>query len=275
MDLDNVESVLRFREARGFPVLGRWRWMTMFDAARLSWFQRRLLPSFDKVWVCSDLDRRRLARSLGEGHVQVVPNGVDIEAHAAIAARGGTRSLIFVGDMTYDPNEDAVLYFCEKVLPLIRKQDSEVQVVLVGRPSQRVQALPARLNRVMVTGIVPDVRPYLESASVSIAPIRAGGGTRLKILEAMAAGRPVVSTSIGAEGLEAVAGRDLLIADKPRDFAQACLRLLRSLALRQRVAASGRACVRSRYDWSVVHDQVRQCYASLPVRGGRLAPAVG
>ena len=149
--------------------------------------------------------------------------------------------LLFIGTMTYGPNEDAAIYFCKEILPALKEKfPGMVELLIVGRgPSPAVSAL-GKDPAVKVTGGVDSVEPYYEKAHVVIAPIRFGGGTRIKILEALAFGRPVVSTTIGAEGLDLKPSRDILIADTPEDFALACIQLAFDDELRQRIAESGR-----------------------------------
>jgi glycosyltransferase involved in cell wall biosynthesis len=166
---------------------------------------------------------------------------------------------VFTGSMDWLPNEDAMVYFCHDILPRIAAAVPDVTLSIVGRaPTARVRGL-ARDGAVEVTGRVDDVRPSLQAATVVIVPLRIGGGTRLKIFEAMAAGRAVVSTTVGAEGLEARPGRDLLVADGADAFADAVVALLRDpAARRQAVADAGQRLVRERCDWSAVAGALEQ-----------------
>jgi len=155
--------------------------------------------------------------------------------------------------MDWAPNVDGVTYFLEEILPLIRKRQPDCPVVLVGRePSAALAELAARAGGVRLTGTVDDVRPYLWDAAVSIVPLRIGGGTRLKIFESMAAHVPVVSTSIGAEGLPVVPGQHILIGDNPATFAENCIEILGNRKLRDAVSADGLELVWSRFSWEQV-----------------------
>jgi glycosyltransferase involved in cell wall biosynthesis len=171
-------------------------------------------------------------------------------------------ALLFIGDMSYVPCVDAMLYFCREVLPRIRNVVSEVELWIVGKdPLPEVARLGN--NGVHVTGQVDSVMPYYERSTVCVVPLRAGGGTRLKILEAMALGRPVVSTTIGCEGLDVVDGEHLLIADSPERFVEKTVRLLEDRMLYRHIATNGRQLVVARYDWDVIARQLMQVYAEM------------
>jgi glycosyltransferase involved in cell wall biosynthesis len=210
----------------------------------------------------SESDRRLLVAANPRLQVDVVPNGVDTRAHRPLKQEEGSPALVFVGNMDYLPCADAVLTFCRDVLPRIRQVMAKVEMWIVGiNPGPKVRALEG--NGVHVTGLVEDVRPYYGRSTVCVVPLRAGGGTRLKILEAMAFGRPVVSTTIGCEGLGVVDGEHLLIADRAEDFAARTLRLLTDEKLRQSIANRARAMVESRYDWDIIAKRLMQVYAEV------------
>ena len=166
------------------------------------------------------------------------------------------------------PCQDAAIWLVRRILPLVRRRLPGVGVSIVGRdPGSAVRAL--RGDGVEVTGSVPDVVPYYRGATIAVAPLRAGGGSRLKILEAMALGRAVVSTRIGAEGLAVEDGKHLLLADTEEDFAHAVSRLLEDEAARARLAAAARALVVERYDWETIAAGQRRLYAELTAAGAR------
>ena len=158
--------------------------------------------------------------------------------------------------MDYLPNIQGVHWFVERVLPLIHASRPATTVALVGKyPDSSIQALAVKDSRIRVTGTVPDVRPYLWNAEASIVPLLAGSGTRLKIYEAMAAGVPVISTALGAEGLAYTDGTDIVLASDPESFAAACLDLLEHRGRRDSIAQAGHALVKSRFDWSAVAEE--------------------
>jgi polysaccharide biosynthesis protein PslH len=190
---------------------------------------------------------------------------------------------VFTGSMDWLPNEDAMRFFCQDVLPLIRAEEPRTRLSIVGRtPTPAVRALAD--EHIEVTGTVADVRPYMRKAAVFIVPLRIGGGTRLKIFEAMAMGQAVVSTTVGAEGLPVIDGEHALIADGPRAFAAAVVSLLRDPQRRQSLADAARKLVVDRYGWSAAGDvldaALTQCATKSPYvmraqEPGAAAPAPG
>jgi glycosyltransferase involved in cell wall biosynthesis len=160
------------------------------------------------------------------------------------------NSLVFTGSMDWLPNEDAIFYFVKTILPLIQQQCPDVSLEVVGRnPSHKLQVLAQAEKAVRLTGWVEDIRPFLARGSVCIVPLRIGGGTRLKIFEAMAMGKATVSTTIGAEGLPVQNGENILLADTPKHFADQVIRLLRDANERQRLGTAARTLVEENYSW--------------------------
>jgi polysaccharide biosynthesis protein PslH len=211
----------------------------------------------DLVLVASQRESRLLKSLLAEKPIQVVSNGVDIEAFAVDCCQQEVNhQIIFTGAMNYYPNIHAVLFFAQHCWPFIRAQVPDATWLIVGRkPSAQVQRL-AELPGVTVTGEVPDTRPYLAASSLALAPLLIGSGTRLKILEALAMRKAVVSTSIGCEGLSVVPGKHLLIADQPEMFAQAVVTLLNDADKRRALGAAGRALVEAEYSWERCGNQL-------------------
>jgi sugar transferase (PEP-CTERM/EpsH1 system associated) len=223
--------------------------------SRMRRFEARTLGRFDRVLAVSEADRDTFARLYpnAAAPVSIIPTGVDTAYFQPPATSAVTRPhIVFVGSMDWLPNEDGVVYFCRHILPQIAHDVPDVTLSIVGRsPTAAVRRL-ADDPRVQVTGRVDDVRPALHEAAVAVVPLRIGGGTRLKIFEAMAAGTPVVSTTIGAEGLPAVPGRHLLVADDPDGFARAVVTLLRSPEARRQMADAARSLVVEQFDWQAV-----------------------
>lgn len=243
--------------------LGRWRWIAEWRVAKTKLFERWLLPQFDLGWVCSEHECRHAERWMGPGRVAVVPNGVDVAYYADILpeAPDPAPRLVYVGDYSYYPNQEAALHFCERILPRVRERVPDVTFSMVGKnPPDFVRRLADADGRIRVTGRVPDVRPYLQESHAVVTPLLTGAGTRLKILEAMAAGRPVVSTPVGAEGLEATPGREIFIEDDPEHFAERCVALLVDPTLRRRMAEAARRLVSDRYDWPVIYRRALETY---------------
>jgi glycosyltransferase involved in cell wall biosynthesis len=193
-------------------------------------------------------------RSLyGVTRVATVPTGVDIEYFQPPGPVAIEYDLVFLGSMDWMPNIDGMLWFVREVLPIIARKRPDCRVAIVGRkPTAEVRRLAESNPNITVTGTVDDVRPWLWKSHASIVPLRIGGGTRLKIYEAMAARVPVVSTAIGAEGLDVRDGSDIRIADQPEAFADACLELLASTEARARMAEAAWTLVSERFSWDVV-----------------------
>jgi sugar transferase (PEP-CTERM/EpsH1 system associated) len=256
----NVEAEIWRRHAETARDPLRRRLYTM-QWRRMQKFEGRTLARFDRVLAVSDADRQTLYRLYPRevtAPVSVIPTGVDTSYFEATAAPASSRHLVFTGSMDWIPNEDAMRFFCRDILPRIRGAEANVTLSIVGRrPTQAVRQL-AEMEGIEVTGSVDDVRPHLARAAVYIVPLRIGGGTRLKIFEAMAAGKAVVSTTVGAEGLPVVNGRHLAIADTPDEFAAAVVRLLRMPGERQAMAHAARSLMETRYDWSAVSASLEQ-----------------
>lgn len=225
-------------------------------------WEPRQAARFDCCLTMSEADRRELLVANPQIRGRVVPNGVDTERMQPLHSHDGPPALVFVGNMQYRPNADAVVAFCESVLPRVRHAMGRVEMWIVGTdPGPEVLRLDG--DGVHVTGRVEDVRPYYARSTVCVVPLRAGSGTRLKILEAMALGRPVVSTPVGCEGIEARDGEHLLIAKDPDELAAKTIELLSNDQLRDRVAGSARELVVSTYDWDVIAKGLIGVYKEL------------
>jgi glycosyltransferase involved in cell wall biosynthesis len=225
-------------------------------------WEPRYAQRFDRCITVSEADRRLLLDKNPLLSADVIPNGVDTVAYQRLSLSNGSPVLLFVGRMKYVPCADAMLYFHEQILPIIRQKIPNVELWIVGsNPPHEVRQLEG--DHVRVTGQVDDVLPYYERASVCVVPLRAGSGTRLKILEAMALGRPIVSTSIGAEGLDVIQGQHLLLADGPEQFAATTLGLLEDRGLQERLARNARQLVTSRYDWDIAAKQLMRVYEEV------------
>lgn len=248
----NVETVVWRRQAGAAADPAR-RWYLGLQARRMESFERRVCHAVQHVVAVSQADRETMREMFGIEDASVVATGVDLDYFAPPAAPAPAADLAFVGSMDYMPNMDGVRYLAGEILPLIRARRPDCRVDIVGKdPDPTVRAAVAGDPLTRVTGTVPDVRPYLWGAAVSIVPLRVGGGTRLKIYESMAARVPVVSTTVGAEGLEVNPGADIRIADSPQDFAGACLALLDDAEARRRQAEAAWQLVSSRFSWDRV-----------------------
>jgi glycosyltransferase involved in cell wall biosynthesis len=244
----NVETALwrRMASAESNPVK---RIAYQIEAGKMARYEKRTLERFQHIIAVSDHDRQQMLAMVPRCDISVIATGVDTQKYTvAPSATANPPRIVFTGSMDWEPNIDAVIYFCRDIFPRIRSEFPAAVFQIVGRdPHPRVQQLASQ--RVQVTGTVPFVGDYLRDATVVIVPLRIGGGTRLKIFEAMAMGKAVVSTSIGAEGLKVESGRDLILADDAASFADAVLRLIKDATLRQAYerAAAGLAV---QFDWS-------------------------
>jgi sugar transferase (PEP-CTERM/EpsH1 system associated) len=269
----NVESEIWRRHAE--TKAGRLaRLLYRIQYRRLLRYEGRTLARFDGVLAVSDADRDSFARLYPDAlraPASVVPTGVDVGFFPPSPSDPASRRLVFTVSMDWLPNEDAMLYFCREVLPIIRTEEPDVQLSIVGRaPTPAVEKL-ARLDGVHVTGRVDDVRPYMRDAAVYVVTLRIGGGTRLKIFEAMAMGKAVVSTAVGAEGLPVTHGEHVLVPNEPRTFARAVVRLLRDVNRRRALEAAAHALVVEKYDWSAVAGELESALINIADRGLRNA----
>ena len=253
VDVDDLESVVLLRVLRQSPWY-RSKPLAYVEALKGRVYERLLLPlRFRRLLVCKEEDRRLFAPGLRH-KAFVVPNGVSALAPCD-PAEERLGALLFVGSLEYWPNEDAVTWFVREILPRVRSRHPDVRFVMVGaRPGEAVRALHNGTD-VVVAGSVPDLEPYYRRAALVVVPMRLGGGTRIKVLEALAYGKAVVATSVGAEGLSLAPGEALEIADGPEAFADACVRLLGDAGARRRLAENGRERVLERYEWDALLGQ--------------------
>ena len=226
-------------------------------------YERVLSPKFDAVTCTSDIDAAVFQQHCPEDAIEIIPNGVDVTHYQPDFSTEVPAHLIYIGSMDWYPNEDAVGFFADEVLPRIQENVPEVRFSIVGgNPSARVQKLVER-EGVVVTGRVPEIKPYFAEATVFVVPLRIGSGTRLKILEALAMGKAIVSTSVGAEGLDLKDSEEIFIADEPSAFADAVTRLLTDVPLRRRIGENGRARVEQDYDWRSIGEKLHLLYTKI------------
>jgi glycosyltransferase involved in cell wall biosynthesis len=224
------------------------------SALELEWrkmrrYESRACTEVDLTLAVSAVDSEILRANAPQAALRDIPTGVDTDYFRPAGAAEVPGAIAFLGSMDWFPNEEGVLYFIESILPAIRREAPEATFTVIGRnPGPRLQAAAANAD-VRLTGTVGDVRPLVASASVVVVPLRVGGGTRLKIFEALAMGKAVVSTSIGAEGLPVVPGEHFLRADHPQDFARDVVQLLREPRRRRELGRAGRALVETRHSW--------------------------
>ena len=263
-DWHNIDSELMRRYSQQAPLMRRL--YALLTAYRIAAFERWTLHNYDAHIACSTRDAQQLQKVAPDARVSVIENGVDVDYYTdAQLARAqslweqtlgrekpSAKRLIFVGSMDYHANIDAVTDFARRVWPELRRARPALSFSVVGRnPAPEVLALQ-EIDGIEVTGTVPDVRPYYAQAAAQIVPLRVGGGSRLKILEAMAAGVPVIATTLGAEGLAVRDGHDIAIADTPEMLGRRLWALLDNAEVRQAQVLAARETVRRQYDWAAL-----------------------
>jgi glycosyltransferase involved in cell wall biosynthesis len=235
------------------------------QACRMFEWERTVCRQAAHVLTVSQVDEELVRQRFGVQNTSSVPTGVDVEYFERPPNVALSHDLVFVGSMDWMPNIDGVRWFLDEILPIIRRKRPECRVAIVGRRPPAHIAAEAKDPLITITGTVPDVRPFLWESAVSIVPLRVGGGTRLKIFEAMAAGTPVVSTTIGAEGLPVRHGEDIRIADTPDRFAAECLRLLEDAEERRRMSVAGLDLIHSKFSWEQVTRQFEQSLRAVDI----------
>lgn len=249
-----IDHLHYVESARSRP-WGQVRLLDWLDAHRFARYEAQMMPYFQGAIVCSPEDGKVAARQ-GKGMaVSVIINGADTDYFYPARQPDAKPTILLLGTMHYQPNIDMVLYFFATIYPLIRQERPDLQVLIVGhQPPSEVQQL-GELPGVTVTGTVEDVRPYMQRSWLLAVPLRLGGGTRLKIVEAMAAGLPVISTTIGAQGLENINTDLLALADTPAAFAAQTVALLQDCERRQLLGRRGRQLVEKQYSWRTLGEQ--------------------
>ena len=267
LDEHNLEYELLYRLYQGERSPGR----RLYNWAEYVKFYREERACWRRADAClltSGREREILRGQTPDKPAVVVPNGVDIEFYQPSKALIEPGSLVFTGLMSYRPNIDGAAYFVEEVLPRIHRERPGVTLTIVGAGAgEEVERLAG--PRVVVTGAVPDTRTYFARAAAAVVPLRMGSGTRLKVLEGLAMGKPLVSTSVGCEGIHVRDGEHLLIADEPQALADAVLRVLADTALAETLGRQGRALVEREYGWAAITAQLEDFYAQ--VLAGRAA----
>jgi glycosyltransferase involved in cell wall biosynthesis len=238
------------------PILG-------LEARRIKRYEGRIVREFDHTLAVTEIDHSALlqaAASKSDGFgpalpdIPVIPIAVNTGALQSICRVSGSVNIVTLGTLHYPPNADGIRWFMQEVFPLVREQIPEATLTVVGKnpPKDFLERASQEPRSIRVTGYVPDLTPYLEQAAIMVVPVRAGGGMRVRILEAFARAIPVITTTVGLEGIDARPGEDVLVADTPACFAAAVVRLLQDESLQSRLATNGRHLAEQRYDWKVV-----------------------
>ncbi len=269
IDEHNVEYKILERCARVEKSIIK-RQIFYSQAKKMMKFETQRLSKFSAVFTVSSDDAKLVRKiTLPSCNVYVIPNGVDTTFFNPRNIDSNDiekepYSLVFTGSMDWLPNEDAVIYFCKKILPLIWGKNHKIKFYVVGKnPSESLRTKIGKDNRIVFTGRVDDIRRYVLHSPIFVVPLRIGGGTRLKILEAMSMERAVVSTTIGAEGINYTDGANIIIADSPEKFSKEILNLIESPDKIMHIGKAARSFVCNNYDWSIVGERLKQIYTGL------------
>ena len=231
------------------------KWYIKIQLNKLITFEKETFSSVDGITVVSEMEKEYLTSFCRQDNIKVVDNGVDLGYFVPSLDQPIANNLVFVGSMNWRPNQDAVNYFVKDIFPSIKKLIPNLTINFVGKEPPKDILRYNEIEGIHVTGGVPDVRPYIQNASAYIVPLRIGGGTRLKILEALAMRKPIVSTSIGAEGLHVSHNENILLADSPQQFVESIQMILTNEQMRESMADKGQRLVEQQYSWdSIAHD---------------------
>jgi glycosyltransferase involved in cell wall biosynthesis len=240
------------------------------EADRVKRYEGELMKSVDHILAVTDVDRLGLEEALkfskgtpGDhvAQVTVVPIAVDTARLQPIRRKPGSRNIVTLGTLHYPPNADGIRWFFNEVFPLVRQRVQDVTLTIIGNyPPQDFLDLAARDPMIKVTGYVPELAPYLEESALMVVPVRAGGGMRVRILEAFAYAMPVVTTTVGLEGIQAEPEHEVLLADTPKDFADRVSGLLENMGMQETLSINGRHLAETKYDWQVVLSAMKPVY---------------
>jgi glycosyltransferase involved in cell wall biosynthesis len=262
-----VWTIVQRTQESASPLL---RPVLALEASRVRRHEGEILAQFDHVLAVSEIDKRALLETLPEEasasavaeKIVVIPIAVDAGELQPVQRQAGSRNIFTMGTLHYPPNADGIRWFAKEVFPLVREKIPEATLTIVGKnpPADFLQMAEKNPQSVIVTGYVPDLTPYFKGAAMLVVPVRAGGGIRVRILEAFARAMPVVTTTVGLEGIEARPGVDVLVEDDARSFAEAVITLMNDPALQAQLARNGRRLAEEKYDWQVVLKAMEQVY---------------
>lgn len=241
------------------------------ETGRIKRYEAKIVNDFDATLAVTEPDRMALLQAFHQQNysravpISVIPIAVDTHQIRPVERSGDSLNILTMGTLYYPPNADGIRWFIQEVFPLVRETIPDVTLTIVGKnPPKDFQKLAAdEYSGIVVTGFVPDLDPYFARSTLTVVPVRAGGGMRVRILEAFARAAPVITTTVGLEGIDACPGRDVLVADDPREFAGSVLDLLQDKNLQQQLSENGRKFVEENYDWQVVLGELDRAYERL------------
>lgn len=280
-EIGNLPAVLSHHGAESFMMLRRVRLeksplkklLFMLDGRLLQRYESRFCPKFADNLVVSELDQSLLAEIAPRARFTVVPNGVDTDYFYPMPPVA-SKKVVFAGRLDQYSNRDAIVHFVSSAWPGIRSKFPDASLDILGmNPPDELHLAAARDQTIKVHGFVSDVRPYFEQAAVAVCPIRDGGGTRVKILDNLAMAKPIVSTTVGIEGIEVVPGRDLLVADSPAEFVEQVSRVFQDAGLRQRLSTHARSLAEALYSWQGISGRMLDAFERAAAGRGSTADA--
>ncbi len=243
-----------------------------YQAFKLKRFEQKMCPKFDRCIVVSEYDKEVLLSMYKEkiDNLSVIPNGVDIGYYMSQKQMPVKNHVLWIGGMRGPYSSDAVDYFLEEIFPLVKSEVPDASFIFIGKsPTNQLIKASNDYENVQALGFVDDIRPFLDSCSVFIAPIRSGSGTKIKVLNALAFAKPVVTTSIGAEGINLITGENCIIADSPVDFAESLIYLLRNSKVAKEMGVKGRTLIEQYYDWQVIGRDMDSLYRDVAEQSKR------
>lgn len=261
LDMTDAQS-LNYLRAKDYRQ-GIWSFINNVEKALIKRYEQKIWKYFDNTYVVSPIDKHYLKQLDNKMRVEVLPNGVDIEKYKYKMNNHTNKKICFIGNMRTFPNTDAAVWFGQKIFPTIKKRIHNAKLYVVGtEPSKTVRHL-SKIKDIVITGEVHNIHDYVYDASVSIAPMRVAAGIQNKILESMALGTPVVSTSIGVEGIECTPGEDVLIADTEEDFVNQVVRLLEDKNLKIQISRDARKNIEENYTWEKMLKKIDDVIESI------------
>ena len=245
-----------------------------FEARKIKQYEGKIIKDFEFTFAVTDIDKSALVSAAGsrnngskaiENSISVIPIAVDTSLIQPVNLIAESNTILTLGTLHYPPNADGIRWFFEQVYPIVRENFPDANLTIVGKnpPADFIQFAEQNPDHVTVTGYVPDLEPYFKNAAVLVIPVRAGGGMRVRILEGLAFGEAIVTTTVGLEGIEAEPEKEVFVGDTPQDFAKAVLQLLENFDLRCQIAKNGRDLVERKYDWRVVLQSVNEIYQEI------------
>lgn len=260
LDHHNIESHMLLRRARKETNPLK-KLYFLQEGLRLKRYEKRACPSYDGHITCSDVDTERLRTLTPSSSIKTIPNGVDTSFFKPAGLEQEERTLIFVGTMNWYPNVEAVLYLCNKVMPLLRTQSANITLKIIGaNPPAEIKKFNSTTKDIKVLGFVDEIRDHIEKATVYVCPIMDGGGTKLKILDALGMGKPIVANRIASEGIEVVEGENIIFADSPEEYCSAITGLLNNPEKRKQMSEAARKLAIDKYDFKSIGQTLSNYY---------------